>query len=141
MYRRIGSAALLLLLLALTSAPAHAAPRTLTGLAEIDAPDCAEGAYKFPIESTTDGGPVWIAVRPIAAGVFCPEIYYSGLNVFAGSWNPDKGGCIPSITHENKALCLGAVPQTLTKTTTSVSLCVSVSQRDCWLGTATVIRT
>lgn len=142
MTRKLSIASLFAALLTFPLASADALPGTVSGTVEVTAPGCAQDAYKFPIAAESDGGPVWLVIRPAALGVFCPAIYYAGLETFAGKWSPETGGCIRGFNDPDKSLCIGAVPQKLVKTTTFAALCISPNLRvPCWSGTATIVRT
>lgn len=141
MTKRAFLAVLLTILAVMTFGQANAAPSTLSGLGEVTPPRCDQGAYKIPIVAASDGGPVWIAVRPASIGIWCSGIHYSLSSVFAGTWDPAKGGCIPGQMPADRWLCIGPVAQTSPVVATSLSLCFSLQPRDCWDGTATFIRT
>lgn len=113
-------------------------PSAIAGLGEITPPGCSAGALKMPVSLVTDGGPVWIVVRPASVAAQCDDPVIGLLNVFTGTWAPDRGGCILSLSNPGTSVCVSSVPYSLGGATVGMSLCFPGP--DCWPGTARLIR-
>lgn len=124
----------------LPAGSAHGTTATMAGFGEMTPPGCEPGALKMPLEGQSDGGPVWLTVRPFSVGVECPAIVLGTMHVFVGNWKPERGGCLSSIMSPGVSLCVGPVRTVLTPTVTSLSLCFQPSPPACWSGTATLVR-
>lgn len=110
----------------------------IAGVAEVTPPGCAPGAMRMGITALSDGGPVWLSVRPAAVAVDCGDPVVGATNVFLGDWSPSRGGCIPSVTYPGSSVCMSRVPIVLGNSTVGVAICFPGPS--CWSGSATVMR-
>lgn len=111
----------------------------IAGIGAVTPPGCAAGAMKMPVSAVSDGGPVWLVVRPASVAADCPNPVFGVTNVFVGSWNPNRGGCVASITNPGTTLCMNRIPYALGAASVGMSLCFPGPA--CWSGRADLVRT
>lgn len=111
-------------------------PLSVSGIASIDRPGCASGAYKVSFQMVGEADRDLIGVRPLSLGIECQGVSYGLTTWYEGRFDPRVGGCL--VASNGSRVCLGAIPYRGVHDPVRFDLCFA--EVSCWPGRAALVR-